>query len=349
MNVHAAPAAIRTAIDRIPRISLAAIPTPLQHMRELSAALGGPRIYVKRDDLTGLALGGNKVRQLEFFLGDARAQRADVLVAGGGSLRSNHARVCAAAARACGMRPVIVVRPDADGAGGNALLTRLLCDDIRAIDALRDASENRSEQLSTRRIVFEQIAEDLRQQGEHPYVLLGTSLPLGTLGYAHAALELHDQLVDLDIRPDSVVVASSGSTQAGLEIGSRLIGEPYRVVGVAPRPTAGRAGQWVSRLASDGARLLGFDLTIGPGSILNEDGFSGSEPELVERRSSAVRLLAETEGLLLDPLYNATAMAALVAWIRSGRFTRSHTVVFVHTGGLPLLFAEDAESLFSGG
>ena len=181
-------------LGRLPRYPLGTLPTPLQPMARLSEHLGGPELWVKRDDLTGLAFGGNKVRQLEFFIGEAVHQGADVLVGGGGYAQSNHARMCSAAARVAGLQPLVVVRPagaTASGAdlvrGGNAVLTRLLCDDIRVVAELAAAPTDRLAEVEARRRVFAAIADELVVAGHKPYVIYGTSVALGVMGYVAAA------------------------------------------------------------------------------------------------------------------------------------------------------------------
>ena len=344
-------AVLREALDRIPRVPLATVPTPLQEAPRLSAELGGPRILVKRDDLTGLAFGGNKVRQMEYFLGAARAAGADVLIGGGSYDQSNHSRICAAAARVAGMRSVIVARPGGrhPGMQGNGLITRLLADEFRVVPELAEAPVDRLAEVALREAVFGQIADECRANGERPYVIPGTSIPLGVIGYVAAGLELADQLDAAGIRDARVVVSSAGVTQAGLEVASRALGAPFVVRGVAYLPTDGRGPSWVANLATEAARLLGLEMTFTPDEIVNDDVVAGPAYGILSPlRRAAIKLAAQTESLLLDPVYTSTGLAGLTAWIREGRIGSDETVVFVHTGGLPALFAYAVEFAHGG-
>lgn len=339
-------------VDRLPRYRLATLPTPLQEMEQLSGALGGPRLFVKRDDLTGLAFGGNKVRQMEYFIGDAVAQGANVFIGGGAYAQSNHARICAAAARAARLEPVIVVRPATAELGkvgefgqGNALLTGLLCDDVRVAPELEHASRDRLAEVSARRAVFEAVAQEYEARGAKPYVLVGSSIGLGAIGYVRAAFELQEQFEREGVDPDFVVVTSLGATQAGLELAVRLLHLSWRVVGMAYMPTGATGSQTVARLMGEAAGLLGIGLTTAPQEVVNLDEYAGPAYGVPSRRSAEItRMVARLEGLLLDPVYTAKGMAGLVGAIERGRFTPEHTVVFLHTGGHPAIFTygEDA-------
>jgi 1-aminocyclopropane-1-carboxylate deaminase/D-cysteine desulfhydrase-like pyridoxal-dependent ACC family enzyme len=339
---------IETLLAGLPRYRLATAPTLLQEAPRLSATLRGPRILLKRDDLTGLVFGGNKVRQMEFVVGDALRQGADVFICGGGPAQSNHARAGTAAARAAGMQPVTVVQPNGKSGApqGNALLVRLLGSDVRVAEELRNAPHDRLAQLACRREVMEHIADEYRTRGRTPYVLLGSSIPLAVLGYVVAALELHTECRARGVRPDYVFVTSSGATQAGLELGRRLLGATWRVVGVAPTPGEARAPEWVAELASGAAGVLGMPGAVDPREITNDGAHAApAYGTLNVAARAAIALLAETEGVLLDPVYTAKGMAGLIDWIRRGRITAGETVIFVHTGGLPALFAYRHELL----
>jgi L-cysteate sulfo-lyase len=337
-------------LARLPRLPLAAAPTPLQEAPRLSAALAGPRILVKRDDLTGLMFGGNKVRQMEFVLGDSLAQAADVFICGGAGPQSNHARVGAAAARVAGLQPVVVVEPRDEPAAavltGNALLVRLLGADVRVAPELGRAPAGRLAELGLRRAVMERIAAEYRARGHVPYVLPGSSIPLAVLGYVAASLELERQCQAQGVRPDVVFVSSSAATQAGLELGRRLLGAPYRIVGIGHTPGQSEAPRWIAHLAAGAADLLGLPGAIAPGEIEHDGAYAGpGHGVLTGPAREALALLARTEGLPLDPVYTAKAMAGLIGWVRGGRLGPDQTVILVHTGGLPALFAY-AEDLF---
>jgi 1-aminocyclopropane-1-carboxylate deaminase/D-cysteine desulfhydrase-like pyridoxal-dependent ACC family enzyme len=336
-------AELHDRLAALPRVALATLPTPIHELRRLSAELG-VRILVKRDDLTGLAFGGNKVRQAEFFVGEAVAAGADVVLAGGSYAQSNHARVCAAGARAAGLAAVVLVRPGegptADPATGNALVTRLVADEVRTVAALQGVPRgDRLAEVEQRAAVFESVAAELRAEGRNPYVLVGSSAPMGVMGYVAAALELHEQRRVLGLEFSKLFVTSLGVTQAGLELATRALGEPYDVVGIAYQPTGGRGPDWIVQLLAGGAALLGVDAPAGA-EIVSDDATAGPAYGVANEASrEALALAARSDALLLDPIYTAKGFAGLLRWIRDGRVRRGDSVLFLHTGGLPALFA----------
>jgi 1-aminocyclopropane-1-carboxylate deaminase/D-cysteine desulfhydrase-like pyridoxal-dependent ACC family enzyme len=335
---------LRAKLALLPRVPLAATPTPLQELRALSRETG-VRILVKRDDLTGLAFGGNKVRQAEFFLGAAVRAGADVVIAGGSYAQSNHARVSAAAARAAGLRAVILVRPGegraADTTTGNALVTLQIADEVRVLNELGDVPRgDRLGEVVHRQAIFDRVAGELRAEGATPYVLVGSSTGLGVMGYIAGAIELHEQLAALGVEPTAVFVTSLGVTQAGLELGARLLGDAHRVVGIAYQPApAARAAGWVRELLREGATVLGVD-TPETVDVISDTRQAGDHYGAVtDAMLETIRLVAHSESLMLDPVYSAKGFAGMLDWIREGRVAQGATVVFVHTGGLPSLFA----------
>jgi 1-aminocyclopropane-1-carboxylate deaminase/D-cysteine desulfhydrase-like pyridoxal-dependent ACC family enzyme len=337
-------AALADRLAGLPRVRLVAGPTPVQELPRISDALG-VRILVKRDDLTGLAFGGNKVRQAEFFVGAARAAGADTFVAGGSFAQSNHARVCAAAATAAGLRAVILLRPGSGAASttgtGNALVTELVADEVRFVEELANVPrDDRLGEVEHRRTAFEQVAAELRAAGRRPYVLVGSSTGLGVMGYLAASLELAEQRRALGLDHSTVFVSSLGVTHAGLALGAALLGERHRVVGVGyqPAPPDAAAG-WVTQLIGEAAELLGIDVPAAC-EVVGETRFGGPEYGVASEAShEALQLAAGQEALLLDPIYTAKGFAGMLAWIREGRVPQGETVLFVHTGGLPALFA----------
>jgi len=318
----------------LPRWPLAQLPTPLQEARNLRAALSGPRIFVKRDDLTGLALGGNKTRKLEYLIADARQQGATVVITTGAA-QSNHCRQTAAAARHAGLRCVLVLSStDAEPPiQGNLLLDYLLGAEVHIV---RDRTE--------RQPAMERIADELRQRGERPYLIpAGGSTPLGAAAYVAAAFELTQQLIALGTEVSRVYVTSStsGGTHAGLALGTKLCGEPFRVVGIAIEEDAGAVRGVVLPLANATAEFLQVDTRLEADDLHIDDrhvgpGYAIPTPACFE----AIRLAAQTEGLLLDPVYTGKTLAGLIDHIRNGEIGRDETVVFVHTGGAPALFAQ---------
>jgi D-cysteine desulfhydrase family pyridoxal phosphate-dependent enzyme len=325
-------------ISSLPRVRLGNIPTPLEDAPRFLEALRGPRILIKRDDLTGLAFGGNKVRKLEFFLGEAKAQGCDVVISGGGVAQSNHARQSAAAACKLGMKPVLVLR----GGGqhqepqGNFLLDRILGADVRFYSA---------EEIKARggRLVdfMDDVAEEYRRKGHKPYAIKGSSLPVGTVGYVECALELASQLDERGIKADRVFATSYGGTQAGLILGAKFLKTGWKVVGVSPSKGRSEERSFVAELVNETAKLIGIETRVMPDDVENfSHEYVGEAYGLVtEAGREAIYLLARTEGIFLDPVYTGKGMSGLIDQVRRGRIGKDETVVFVHTGGLPAIFA----------
>lgn len=334
------PSELRERVARVPRVPLATIPTPLEPLPGLTAKLGGPQVLVKRDDLTGLAFGGNKVRELEFFVGDALAKEADVFIAGGGVGQSNHARQCTAAAVRAGLRPVMVLRhgPTGTAPTGNLLITQLLGAEIHW--TTDDPAIEDREAIASR---MDQVAEGYRQRGHRPYVLNSSVHPLGAVGYVECAAELAEQLAGEAGRPITIYVTSMGVTHVGLALGIAKLGLPWRVVGVGWRPVTDGLAERLAVLAERTAALIGLDCPLTPADFETLD-FGGPVygvpgPAALE----ALVLCARTDALLLDPLYTAKGMSGLIDQVQRGAVGSSDTVVFVHTGGLPALFAYGGE------
>jgi D-cysteine desulfhydrase family pyridoxal phosphate-dependent enzyme len=315
----------------LPAVTLAAEPTPVHPMSRLAETLGPvcPRLLVKRDDLLSFALGGNKVRKMQAIAAQARAARADTLITCGG-VQSNHARVTAAAGAALGMHVVLVLNgePPARPAG-NVLLDRLFGAEVRYVPS-RDE----------RAPAMEAIARDLSAGGRRPFIVpLGASTPTGALGFARAIAEV----AAAGVKPDAIVHAtSSGGTQAGLIAGCALFGLRARVIGISADAPAPEAAEGVSALLLAMARQLGgAPSSVGADRPIEvDDGFVGQGYGVATPASTeALELVARREGMVLDPVYTAKAMAGLIARIRAGAFQKSDTVLFWHTGGVPALFA----------
>ena len=325
------------SLDAQPRRSLAFLPTPLHDLPRLTAALGGPRLRVKRDDQTGLALGGNKTRKLEFLLGAALAAGADCVVTAG-ALQSNHCRQTAAAAAACGLGCHLLLggeapaRPD-----GNLLLDLLLGATVHWCGSAR-----KGERLDA-------VVGELRAAGRRPYVIpYGGSSAAGALGYVAAMRELADQLRANGERVDAIVFASSsGGTQAGMAVGARACGLDAELVGIRidkeESPGATYHGVLVA-LADATAALAGVPGGFAPEDFTVEEGYLGGGYGVVgAAEREAITTLARHEGLLLDPVYTGRAFAGLLDQVRRGRFARDATLLFWHTGGAPALFPYAAE------
>lgn len=320
------------SLDDFPRYPLTIGPTPLEEAHRLSEQLG-VRLLLKRDDLTGFAAGGNKARKLEFILADALRAGADTVLTGARP-QSNFIRMAAAAARKVGLDPVAVVsgKPPAE-VQGNLLLDYLLDTEV-----IYTGSEDRDSVDA----VVETVRAGLVERGRRPYVIArGGADPLGCLGYVACSAELLKQLADLDLRPDYLVCAAgSCGTQAGLLLGARILDAPFQVVGIAVgRPAAACAAD-VARLVASTAALLERPSPVTPEDIVVHDryigpGYGVSTPESLE----AIRRVARSEGVFLDPVYTAKAMAGLVDLVGRGEIPQGATVIFLHTGGLPSLFA----------
>jgi D-cysteine desulfhydrase family pyridoxal phosphate-dependent enzyme len=321
--------------DRLP---LAHLPTPVHPLSRLSQALGGPTVWVKRDDLTGLAGGGNKARKLEFLAFDALAQAADMLITVGGP-QSNHARQTAAVAARLGLGCKLVLggaAPQGAAPSGNLLLDQLL-----GAEVVWAGDRPRAE-------VLEAVAAQARAAGHRPYVVpLGGSTPLGALGYAYAMLELQRQLPSLGVGAadawpfDWIVFASgSGGTHAGLVLGAFLAGFTGRVLGISVDGSPDTQPAHVAGLATEAAGRLGLDYAFKATDIaVNGDYVGQGYAKLGPPEHEAIHLLARSEGLLVDPVYTGRAAAGLIDLIRRGAIRNNENVLFWHTGGTPALFA----------
>lgn len=316
----------------LPRVPLlVAAPTPLVPAPRLSRELG-VEIWFKRDDLTGLGLGGNKVRGLEFLLADAERKDADCLVTGAGP-QSNWALLAATAARLCGLDPFVVHYGSDAPAEGNQLLHRI----VGTTTAFTGDAERASVDAE-----IERRADALRDKGRRPYVIpRGGGTPLAAVGYVQTCLELLDQLQRLDVRPNELWLATgSCSTQAGLVAGTRWLRMPVQPVGVTVSRPVAECRTRIAKLAAEAAELVGapthdhrvqvLDGYLGP-------GYGQASPE----GAAATALVARTEGVLLDPVFAAKAMAGLIDACRGGHV--EGPVVFLVTGGAPTLFTDSAD------
>jgi D-cysteine desulfhydrase family pyridoxal phosphate-dependent enzyme len=330
---------LKERVERLPRVSLAQLPTPLHEAPRLSRALGGPRIYFKRDDLTGLALGGNKTRIFEFVLGHVLETGADCVVAGA-AVQSNYCRQMSAACSKLGLEAFLVlrkVRGEKDlRVQGNFLLDCLLGAKVHIVEATSPA-----EQIQ----LMEKLGEDLRKQGRRPYVarMANTAdMWLDTVSYANCIVEMERQLGEIDVKPDYLYVSSVDTTQAGILLGMKYMGLNWTVVGINPldKRWADDVPSLVSQLANSCAMKLELDVTIEASDVISYSDYVGEGyGQVTADGIEALKLVARTEGILLDPVYTGKAMAALIDDIQEGRIPKDRTVVFLHTGGFPALFA----------
>lgn len=327
--------ATRARLYDLPRVSLAALPTPLDDCPRLSAELGGPRILVKRDDLTGLAFGGNKVRQHEYVLGAALEQGADCLVQGSAA-QSNHSRQLAAAGAKLGLETFLLPKLDAHSfpVQGNYLVDHVVGATIMPI-AAGDST------IAAKKA----LVERLRAEGRTPYVTgMGAdeALALAAVAYVDALFEILEQLPK-GTRLDAVYTASQGSTQAGLLLACELLGLDTRIVGISPLGPEHEAYiplDDVVTMIERAAAILGVETQLGRDDIELRFEFVGEGYGIPSAAGlEAIALMGRTEGILLDPIYTGKAVAGMVSDVRSGRFGSDDTVVYLHTGGLPALFA----------
>jgi D-cysteine desulfhydrase len=328
-------------LSRFPRVALGQWPTPLEEAPRLSAALGGARVLLKRDDVNALGVGGNKLRKLEFLLGAALAEGADTVITFG-ALQTNHGRQTAAACARLGLRCelVLTAKVPRDGEAyersGNVLLDHLFGANVHTC-----ATEEETER-TYQRLVDEAVAEG-RTVATFP---VGGSNGLGTLGYAAAAAELIDQLTGIGIDSARIVVPQgSGATAAGVLLGTALLGWPGRVSVASVSHPAAEAHADLVRLVGEASGLLGVAPPSLDSVVVDDAEIGPAYGVPTEADWAALRLFARTEGAVLDPVYTGKAAAALVGWAARGELTAGEPVVFLHTGGLPGLFGYAQEAV----
>ena len=328
-------------LNTLPRLRLAQLPTPLEEARRLSESLGGPRILFKRDDLTGVALGGNKVRKLEFVIGRAVAEGMDSLIVSGG-FQSNLARIAAAMGNRLGLQVVLVLGGEPGEPRlptGNLLLDHLFGVTVHTVDT------SPRWEFGT---AVEDVAEDLRRRGKRPFVVpLGGSGPEGMAGYVSATQELLAQLSELELQPSRLYVpVGSGGTFSGLVLGALNQGATYQVVGISVSRNRDYLLEQLPLAAAAAAESLGLARRPLASDLCVDDSYIGTGyGAMTEGCRNAISLVARTEGVLLDPVYSGKAMHGLIDHIKTGRIASRETVVFLHTGGWPALFAYDAAAL----
>ena len=311
---------------KVPRIRIACLPTPVETLPRLSAKLGDVRLLVKRDDLTGLAFGGNKTRKLEFCLAEAQANGARCLITVGAA-QSNHCRQTAALAARMGFNCILVLTGDEyQVPSGNLLL-----DEMFGAEIVWCKREEREQTLKN---TFQAAWE----AGKRPYLIpLGASNARGALGYVNAFQELWAQ----DVRPDWMIVpSSSAGTQAGLVLGARLTGYKGKVLGISIDEEESELKLRVAEISNQAADVMGEDVRLTPTEILvNADYLGAGYGIMGAPEQEAIHLFAQLEGLLLDPVYTGRAAAGMIDLIRGGFFKPGEQVLFWHTGGTPALFA----------
>ncbi len=335
-------------LGHIPRIKLTDLPTPLEEMPRLSEALGGPRLLVKRDDLTGAGLGGNKVRKLEFLLADAKKKRATTVITTGGP-QTNHGRITIGAAAKLGMKAVLVaIGAKPPKVSANLLLDYLMGAEVLFVPPVSDESFSVYDRwkigMDNVDNKVEAVAEDLRKKGETPYIIkLGGTEPLGTLGYLDASIELLSQLNARRIKADTLVCGvGTGGTFAGLLLGMKLLNSDMNVIGISVTAKDYMLQPLVMYEASEVAELLNVKTELKEEEVTIYDQYVGTAyGHPTQEGAEAIKLTARNEGLILDPVYTGKIMAGLIDLVKQGRFTKDDTVVFLHSGGVPGLFADE--------
>jgi L-cysteate sulfo-lyase len=333
-------------IEKLPRIKLGLYPTPLTETPHLSSVLGGPRIFFKRDDLSGLAMGGNKCRKLEFALGKAKKEGINAVISTASS-QSNWCLQLAAAARKVGMKPAFILLRGAHAEiQGNLLLHNILDSTINILE-IGDMRERSGSAVIQ---AMNDLAEDMRTEGYSPCIM-PTGIPsapsdiLGSAGWVNAADELITQLEQNHIEAQYVVLANGdGGTQAGLELGSKYLNASYKIIGISILNSNADAKISVMESFHATSKFLNLGTEITADELEITDKYVGAGYGLPTREGmAAIKLVAQTEGIYLDPVYTGKAMAGLIDLIRKGRFKPTETVIFIHTGGIPALFAYHQE------
>lgn len=337
---------IKKRIGRFPKRSLIFLPTPLKKLENLTRELDGPQIYIKRDDLTGLAFGGNKSRKLEFIIQDALDKKADVIITWA-SVQSNWCLQTAAAARKFGIKPILLLFKTyelPEEYDGNLLLDFIVGADIK----IKEAKRGKVVDVKDVEEILEEAANEVKEWGYNPYIApIGGSMPggsmekpLGAVSYVNAFAEALEQAEAQGFRISHVVHATgSGGTQAGLIVGARALSDDIKVIGISVSEEKEAFGKDVLSIAQQTVRALGLDLEVDKEDISVLDEYVKEGYGVInEDVAVAIRLLAIREGIFLDPVYTGKAMAALTDLIKKGCFKKSDNVLFFHTGGTPALF-----------
>ena len=327
----------------IPRLSLGEFPTPLQELKNLGRILGGPRVFVKRDDLTGLGLGGNKLRKLEYALAEAAASGATVVITVGGP-QSNHVRLTTAACNKLGLKTVLVIRGKLPvKPSGNLLIDHILGpSEIHYVGADGFPAKGELDRVADEKA--NEIAERLRAEGEVPYFIPnGCRAIHGAMGYASCVLEMVSQFKDRQLAPTAVFTAiGTSSTHTGLVLGAHLFTQDQlKIVGISVANASGGLTERVARQLQEAVDDFKLASTVPQKAIAILDDYVGDGYGIpTEAMKEAVLLTARSEGVLLDPVYTGKAMAGLIDRVRAGDYTTDDVVVLLHTGGTPALFAD---------
>ena len=327
---------VQARIDRIPRVRIALRPTPLHEAPNLARHLGGPRIFVKRDDLTGVAFGGNKLRNLEFRLARAMQEKPDTVIVGL-DLQSNSARQTVGACNKLGLRTILVLegrKPEV--VQGNLLVNYLLGAEVHFA---ADGKEQRA--------VMDDLARRVRAAGGRPYILNDNPMfdIASALAYLETTFEMVHQLKQLGVEPTHFYMSSGGKGQAGIALARRLLDAPFAMRGVTASHKHDVPNRTAS-IANQAAELLGLEARVAAQEIENYDNFVDRGYGIPsEAGNEAVRLFGRWEGIVLDPIYTGKCAAAMIAHIRERKLAKTDVAVFVHTGGMPAIFTWNQEWL----
>jgi len=324
---------LRDRLKRFHRLKLANLPTPLLDYPRLSDALGGPRLLVKHEDYTGLALGGNKIREFEYSVAPAVQEGYDVLLHGAAS-QSNQSRVTAAVAARLGLEAVMVGKKDqkSETVNGNFLLTHLYGADVNLIESKEDRDA---------------VIKRLEGEGKRVYDTSTDGYYLRSVSYVDGFIELWGQLQAMDVVPDGLYVCSGVHTHVGLVVGARVLGVDLRIVGISPSPQDDAEDRkHLAGVANTVAGMLDIETTFTEADFESYGAYAGEEyGRMTDAVRDAVLFAARTEGLTLEPVYTGKTFAALIDHIEEGQWKKGQTVVFVHTGGTPAIFAYGEELL----
>lgn len=344
---------IKKKIEEYPRKNLIHLPTPFQKLDNLSQVLGGPDIYMKRDDLTGLAFGGNKSRKLEFIIQDVLDKKAEVIITWA-SLQSNWCLQTAAAARKFGIKPILLLFKTShlpEEYDGNLLLDFILDADVR----IKTVEPGEMLQLEDIQVIIEEVANEVREWGYTPYIapiggsMVGGSMekPLGAISYVNAYAEIVGQAEGLGLEANYILHASgSGGTQAGLVVGAKALSDDVKVLGISVSSDTETYGDDIFSIAQDTEKALGLDFIVKREDVIVFDEYIKEGYGVLNKEvSEALRMVAVKEGIYLDPVYTGKAMTALIDLIRKGDFKKKDKIVFFHTGGTPALFPHKSDLL----
>jgi len=339
---------VSSIVASFPRCRVSHLPTPFERMENLSRRLGGEvNLFVKRDDQTGLAFGGNKARKLDFIMADVLAQKCDSVITWAG-VQSNWCRQTVAAARKVGVKPILILfkRPGLPAeCDGNFFINLLFDADVKIVEVERGKNIMELDEV---RSVIEEAAEKERRKGNNPYIApIGGSMtegsmtkPLGAISFVNAFMEIQKQTNALDVNPDYIVMATgSGSTQAGLVVGAQLVNPQTKVVGISVSEDKATMAHCVETIAEQTFREFGATSENNRENVIVFDDYiKDGYGMLNEETARTLRLVAETEGILLDPVYTGRAMVGLIDLIEKGYFKKDDNIIFLHSGGTPALF-----------